>query len=169
MSRSRGQRVATRGLAFSDASDSHDALSSVAGEGLPPSTGQGPVPRDRFSVHRSYWRFGESPESLYLPSALRSLLNLSNPPLTRGGTYPQVHRARPTERTALVGPVGKSPPVRSLISLNRLSFALPHRTKECVRRRQRKSVLFALKVAGRRRHHGSGGSYRRRPESQWSC
>lgn len=47
------------------------------------------------------------------------------------------------------------------------ALKVDRRVPFCVRRLQRKQVLFALKVAGRR--GGSPGPYRRRADSQWSC
>lgn len=67
------------------------------------------------------------------------------------------------------------PPVRSVASQRRSALswrafnALQDnpRSRVCVRRLQRKQVLFAKKVAGRR--GGSPGPYRRNLYSQWGC
>lgn len=53
--------------------------------------------------------------------------------------------------------------------LARLQLAVPERVLFCQQRKVRKEVLFAKRVAGRRRSPGRGGTYRRRAESQWRC
>lgn len=52
-----------------------------------------------------------------------------------------------------------------------LSVRVPERVAFCVRRRTRREVLFAKRVAGRntRRSPGRGGTYHRSQESSWSC
>jgi len=54
-------------------------------------------------------------------------------------------------------------------SLTSLSYRAPFKTLECARRGIRREVLFARRIAGRRRSPGRGGSYRRRPESLFAC
>lgn len=51
------------------------------------------------------------------------------------------------------------------------ALALPplKRHSLCTRRLVRKQVLFALQKSGKGKHHGSGKSYRRTPNSHWSC
>lgn len=48
-----------------------------------------------------------------------------------------------------------------------LSVRVPERVKFCVQRKERREVLFARRVAGRR--GTAPGPYRRSPKSQWSC
>jgi len=52
-------------------------------------------------------------------------------------------------------------------AFQKLQVRRPSRDMMCVRRLQRKQVLFAKKVAGRR--GGSPGPYRRNQFSNWSC
>jgi len=159
----RSQRVANRGSRFSDSSDSHDEYFYGAGELLSPALPE--VPR-RPLVHRF----------LPLSSNLQRLLNpwgdggMEFPHIAPIPEYPSApgRRARDWLR-----PLGKPIPasrrssvVRPLAlmrSFNRLH--LDSRTSVCVRRRQRKQVLFARGVAGRRGLSGPRRSF----HSQWSC
>lgn len=54
-------------------------------------------------------------------------------------------------------------------ALATLQIRAPRATLFCQQRRERKEVLFAKKIAGFKKSPGRGGSYRRRPESQWRC
>lgn len=54
-------------------------------------------------------------------------------------------------------------------ALSRLQIRKPAVTLFCQQRRERREVLFSKKIAGFKRSPGRGGSYRRRPESQWRC
>jgi len=49
------------------------------------------------------------------------------------------------------------------------SYRQPLKVLDCARRGIRREVLFARRVAGRRASPGRGGTYRRRPESLYSC
>lgn len=50
-----------------------------------------------------------------------------------------------------------------------LQVQAPRRVVFCVRRKQRKEVLHALGIAGRRGLRGRGGSYHRTENSNWAC
>lgn len=59
---------------------------------------------------------------------------------------------------------------RSWSEFRRLQIASPGKVDFCVRRKVRRSVLFAKGIGGRRHSApGRGGSYYRRQESAWSC
>jgi len=74
-------------------------------------------------------------------------------------------------RTGLARPsYGVLTPVQAQLSaLKQLRYKVPARTLVCHQRAVRREVLFARRVAGYRRSPGQGGSYRRRPESQYGC
>lgn len=59
------------------------------------------------------------------------------------------------------------PPLQAWAGLNVLRERHPQSVVHCVRRKVRRSVLFARDVAGRR--GGSPGPYHRNEFSQWSC
>lgn len=58
---------------------------------------------------------------------------------------------------------------RDRVAFNALKVPYPGRVEFCLRRKQRREVLFAKQVAGFRRSPGRGGSYVRSPFSSWSC
>lgn len=53
--------------------------------------------------------------------------------------------------------------------LKRLAFPNPAVVLVCARRKIRREVMFANRVAGYKRSPGAGGSYRRSKNSSWRC
>lgn len=159
--RFRPQPVTRISRVFSDSADSHADDLFTAGATFPslPSS----VPRG--GVRRLLDL--DSTEDKFLPS------------WGKGATSPfaspqSVRRRSPVVRVVAGVPRGRSPitPLQakrrhalSMLSFQRLQ-ANP-RERLCVRRLQRKQVLFAKRVAGRR--GGSPGPYRRNYLSSWSC
>lgn len=86
---------------------------------------------------------------------------------------PGAQRAAVRARTSgIPQPIyGVASPLKArLKALKGLRYRFPARTLVCHQRQVRKEVLFARRVAGfRRSAPGRGGSYRRRPESQYGC
>lgn len=72
--------------------------------------------------------------------------------------------ARPRARP----PASPSPLTQDWREFNTLRFHVPHLTKICHRRKQRKEVLFAKGFSGRN-GRGRGGGYHRNAFSHWSC
>ena len=74
-------------------------------------------------------------------------------------------------RTGLARPsYGVVHPIQAqLTALKRLRYRFPATTLICHQRAVRREVLFARRVAGYRRSPGRGGTYHRRPESQYGC
>lgn len=91
------------------------------------------------SVPGQVWRDGSLPEEL---------------PRSRSSSYGSRRR--------------EAPPFNRLSAqLSGLFFSNPHRVTVCMRRRERREVLWARGLAGR---SGSApGPYRRGPDSAWSC
>lgn len=157
----RSQPVATAAVAFTDSTDSHVEPYSIAGEASFPSTRS--VPRD--GVRRLLWvDLVESVPFHTVPGYGAGQPHVS----------PYVRRRLPG-----VGATGQArrafTPPRLLQAQRRIDWhafqqlrvRVPARVRFCVQRHQRKQVLFALKVAGRR---GSApGPYRRREEFNWRC
>lgn len=78
----------------------------------------------------------------------------------------------PGERRSGIPPVrpgSRSPLQAGFKALAKLQFKAPARTLVCHQRSVRREVLFARRVAGFKRSPGRGGSYHRRPESQYGC
>lgn len=72
------------------------------------------------------------------------------------------------------GAVSRSPlqahsPSDSWAAFRKLKVSAPARVMFCVRRRQRREVLFAFGVPGKRGLRGAGGHYKRNAFSSWSC
>lgn len=152
----RSQPVATAAVAFNDSTDSHVEPYSIAGEASFPSTRS--VPRD--GVRRLSW-----------VDLVESIPSVSKPGYGAG----QPHDYLVRRRRRLPVPV-RVPPVPHPFARQRaaswqafrlLKVRVPSRVRFCVQRHQRKQVLFARGVAGRR---GSApGPYRRTENSQWRC
>lgn len=77
-------------------------------------------------------------------------------------------RALPLLRgVARPSPLAKQQQALSWRRFNELRVRVPARVAFCVRRKQRREVMHALGIAGRR---GLGrGGVRRRESSQWAC
>lgn len=60
-----------------------------------------------------------------------------------------------------------SRPTKPWRLLQRLQIRVPARVRFCQQRKERREVLFSLRIAGRA--GGSPGPYRRRAESAWRC
>lgn len=73
---------------------------------------------------------------------------------------------RPQQRSRTIYPPAKR---LGFAQLQRLQIREPKVVLFCQQRRERREVLFAKRVAGRKASPGRGGTYRRRPESQWRC
>lgn len=58
---------------------------------------------------------------------------------------------------------------RSWQEFKRLRVERPAQVAFCVRRKQRRGVLFALGIGGKRGLRGRGGGYRRTENSLWGC
>lgn len=122
-----------------------------AGEAYYPSSASTALPRTHEGVRR-YQPWGISSASLATPQ----------------GFYERFSR-RPTVRPifSLAKPaVGRLSPGR-WSALSELQIRAPARARFCVQRKQRKEVLFALRIAGR--GAGGHGRYRRTANSAFSC
>lgn len=75
----------------------------------------------------------------------------------------------PSPRRLLPSPAKRLSKRQQYKALSTLQIRAPRATLFCQQRRERKEVLFAKKIAGFKRSPGRGGTYRRRPESQWRC
>lgn len=160
------QPVATVGVAFDDSRDfiASDFRQAGADNSYPLTAS---LPRLRSRVHRfSAPLSAAGALSFDLPPLIqirrKVLAAAFSPAFPR--TYPRVLAGKS------VGKLGRTHPrvLASFAEFNRLR-ADP-RTSMCVRRSQRREVLFARRVAGRvGRSPGRGGGYSRNVHSQWSC
>lgn len=169
--RKRSQRVATRPVAFNDSSDFHDDFSLDASE----LSSALPTGAPRPIVHRSF--LTELLSQLEEPySIARGMGSGEDPmeearrraPLTWRAPRKRVVSGRPSQFRIVRSPKSQRRIDESWREFNRLR--LHPATRVCVSRAQRRSVLFAARVAGRRHSSpGRGGRYRRDVNSQWSC
>lgn len=165
MSKSRPpQRVRDRPVAFHDDRDSH--RSPIVDAGVSADTNRR-LPRVQ-NVHRSPW-------SLHLEDP-RSKLAWGV-----WGLAPMRATVADTPRWRALPRLKVSPPLAPLkarivarkavqaswAEFNRLR-ADP-RVAFCQRRKERREILFAKRIAGRKRSPGRGGTYHRNVMSQWSC
>lgn len=88
-----------------------------------------------------------------------------------GGAPHAIFSIRPLKVGRKVALVGRTfPPMQAFFpawsAFRSLAVAMPSRARFCVQRKQRREVLFAKQVAGRR---GLSGPYRRTESSNWRC
>lgn len=168
-SRRQAQQVSHRRVAFTDGRDSIRPF--VQSWGVPQLFGtSGTLPPARSpNVHRSYVQ----------------RLMLLDSPLSRGYGAREPHKAsvlrfsdsawRPPQSVfvnfaSLQANKNKQAAVaRSWTAFNALRVPAPQKVSMCVRRKQRKEVLHALRIAGRRGLTGRGGGYHRTQDSAWGC
>lgn len=119
------------------------------------------LPRAQERVRRSDIKF-------YDPLSERStfIYGRSGPMLRpRSSVGPSLVRVHYAARPRLV-----PKPFSNVLNVLRVvRMAKPKRVLFCVRRKIRREVLFAFKVASKRRSPGRGGSYRRTVESNFRC
>ena len=98
-------------------------------------------------------------------SRVERILELARPKATvyPGSPLQRVSRYRFESRT----PSHPAKPNRLSLELRRLRISKPHKVAFCVRRKQRREVLFAMRVAGER-GVGRGRAWRRK-DSQYTC
>lgn len=155
----RAQRVRLRPQTFSDSADSHADVFLTSGATIPslPEVPRGGV--------RRLLDFDEPEKSLLSQNwpgygAGEPHVSLRRPAVVRVGRAP----GRSTRPIPLLQALRRADSWRAF---RQLRVAQPGRDALCVRRLQRKQVLFAKGVAGR---SGSApGPYRRNQFSSWSC
>lgn len=158
----RAQQVATGRVAFDDSRDFIREQISDAGEPLPALTLVAPRPS---YVHRSRVDVSSLIDSLQADLDLqvfrKNRRKALAPALSRAfpRTYPRLFAGKSVGKFGATHQRVKA----SFAEFNRLR--LDPRTAVCVRRRTRREVLFANRVAGGRGMR----SYRRNLTSQWSC
>lgn len=171
----RTQKVASKPLAFNDSSDFID--DNLLSTGASTNYANVPLPRAQ-DVHRLIHKYDSVKDHFYEDrSLLNSLVHGETPPVRRnslklryGGIRIGYRGAPITPSKSRIKPIDIRRINASWQALNRLP-KLDLRTKTCLSRKQRKEVLFALRVAGRGRRYspGRGGSYNRSTNSQYGC
>lgn len=159
----RSQLPRHQGMPFTDVGDSHtDSVSNLGRGSVLPANPQ-VAPRSLVRRLLDLDSFG-NPERIFWSGYGADQPHVSPRSAVRRSVVAPVFRAaRP------VTPLQAKQRQLSWLAFNRLQVQAPRRVAFCVRRQQRKEVLHALGIAGRRGLVGRGGSYHRTSNSSWRC
>lgn len=159
--KNRPQPVRHHPMAFTDVADSHatdlstwGAAITPAKRSLPPGGVRRLLELDAYGQpERIFWAgYGAAQPHVSPQSAVR-----------RSVVLPVFRSAKP------LSPLQAQQRNASWRAFNVLQIQAPRRVAFCVRRKQRREVLHAYGIAGRRGLVGRGGGYRRTADSHWRC